>query len=455
MLGPGWADGGTMVARRAGLAYGSGWTLRVRASVLAGRGCRHGHVAVSARLRRRWRKNSTQPARSLPPEEASMLDVVIVGGGPAGLSAALILGRARRNVLLCDSGQPRNAGVHAMHGFLSRDGTDPAALRQAGRDQLRAYPTVRLRAVAVQAVTRDTDQFTVSLTDRTTEQARHLLLATGVIDELPPIPGLAELWGHGVFNCPYCDGWEVRDQPLTVLASDPRNLQLALQLTRWSPDVLLCSNGPADLDDDAERLLAAHKVQLREEPIARLAGHAHRGVPARAHPPAQRPAPRAWLHPGGRRLGAGRRPWAEQRARRVRRRRHGATAQHAGARRAGRHRRGRGRDRRRRHRPGAVPAAARRLRVRRALHARHLVRLARRGDRHRHAVGAVVAVHEVAGGVHALVQDAVGVIHPQAVVGAVGQVQEGEHLGRGAMPGRRAEVDDACHLVAPVAGREA
>src|SRR6266536_1182932 len=255
MLGPGWADGGTMVARRAGLAYGSGWMLRVRASVLAGRGCRHGHVAVSARLRRRWRKNSTQPARSLPPEEASMLDVVIVGGGPAGLSAALILGRARRNVLLCDSGQPRNAGVHAMHGFLSRDGTDPAALRQTGRDQLRAYPTVQMRA-----------------TDGTTEQARRLLLATGVADQLPPIPGLAQLWGRGVFNCPYCDGWEVRDQPLAVLASDLRNFQLALQLTRWSPDVLLASNGPAGLDDDARRLLAAHSVQLREEPIARLDG---------------------------------------------------------------------------------------------------------------------------------------------------------------------------------------
>jgi thioredoxin reductase len=201
-----------------------------------------------------------------------MLDVVIVGGGPAGLSAALMLGRARRTVLLADSGQPRNAGVPAMHGFLSRDGTDPAALRQAGRDQLRAYPSVRLRAAAVQAVTRDAEGFTVSLTDRTSEQARRLLLATGVIDQLPPIPGLADLWGRGVFNCPYCDGWEVRDQPLAVLASDPRNVQLALQLTRWSPDVLLASNGPAGLDDDARRLLAAHKVGLREEPIARLDG---------------------------------------------------------------------------------------------------------------------------------------------------------------------------------------
>jgi thioredoxin reductase len=207
-----------------------------------------------------------------------MLDVVIAGGGPAGLSAALLLGRARRSVLLCDSGQPRNAGVHAMHGFLSRDGMDPAALRQAGRDQLKPYPTVQLRATAVHAVTGDAEGFTVSLTDRTTDQARRLLLATGVIDQLPPIPGLAERWGRGVFNCPYCDGWEVRDRPLAVLASDPRNVQLALQLTRWSPDVLLASNGVAGLDDDARRLLAAHKVALREEPIARLDGGGDGGL---------------------------------------------------------------------------------------------------------------------------------------------------------------------------------
>jgi thioredoxin reductase len=201
-----------------------------------------------------------------------MFDVVIAGGGPAGLNAALMLGRARRSVLLCDSGQPRNATVHAMHGFLSRDGTDPALLRQTARDQLGAYPTVRVRDVAIQAVTRDQDQFTITLADGTTQQARRLLLATGVADQLPPIPGLADLWGRGVFNCPYCDGWEVRDQPLAVLAGDPRNFQLALQLTRWSADVLLCSNGPAGLDGDARHLLAAHKVTLRQEPIARLDG---------------------------------------------------------------------------------------------------------------------------------------------------------------------------------------
>jgi thioredoxin reductase len=119
---------------------------------------------------------------------------------------------------------------------------------------------------------REAERFTVTLADGSSEQARRLLLATGLADQLPPVPGLPERWGRGVFNCPYCDGWEVRERPLAVLAADARNLRLALQLTRYSPDVLLCGNGADELDDDARGLLAANKVQLRAEPIARLEG---------------------------------------------------------------------------------------------------------------------------------------------------------------------------------------
>jgi thioredoxin reductase len=205
-----------------------------------------------------------------------MFDVVIVGGGPAGLSAALLLGRARRRVLLCDAGAPRNAPVAHLHGFLSRDGLPPSELGRIGREQLGAYGSVELRQVQVEAAgtASDGEGFAVTLVDGTREAARRLLLATGVVDELPAIDGLAGLWGRGVFNCPYCDGWEVRDQPLAVLGADQRALQLALHLTGWSSDVVWCSNGPppAPLQQAAGAQLADRGVRLRQEPIAGLEG---------------------------------------------------------------------------------------------------------------------------------------------------------------------------------------
>jgi thioredoxin reductase len=205
-----------------------------------------------------------------------MLDVVIVGAGPAGLNAALLLGRARRQVLVCDAGAPRNAPVAHLHGFLSRDGLPPAELRRIAREQLTTYGSVELRQVQVAASSPADDGagFVVTLADDTRERARRLLLATGVVDHLPAIDGLAPLWGRSIFNCPYCDGWEVRDQPLAVLGADERALRLAVHLTRWSGDVVWCSNGPlpAPLADAARAPLAARGVRLRQEPIVRLEG---------------------------------------------------------------------------------------------------------------------------------------------------------------------------------------
>jgi thioredoxin reductase len=201
-----------------------------------------------------------------------MLDVIVVGAGPAGLSAALVLGRARRNVLLTDSGTPRNQPVRATHGFLSRDGSDPADLRRIAREQIAQYPSVEIRDVTVQTARRDGTSIEVGLSDRTSFSARRLVLATSVVDELPDIDGLARYWGRGVFNCPYCDGWEQRDRPLAVLGTDTVNVLLALNLTRWSPDVALCTNGGTP-DNESLRLLAGRNVAVRTEPLRAVEGN--------------------------------------------------------------------------------------------------------------------------------------------------------------------------------------
>jgi thioredoxin reductase len=202
-----------------------------------------------------------------------MYDVIIVGAGPAGLSAALLLGRCRRQVLVCDTGHPRNASSHAMHGFLSRDGMAPAAFLQVGREQLRTYPTVDLRDLAVVDAERETDQFTVTLADGSRQTCRKLLFTTGMVDELSEIPGLAPLYGTSVFPCPYCDGWEVRDQPLAVYGKDEGGKRLAGVLTQWSHDLVLCTDGPSALSRQDLAQLAHLGVVIREERIARLEGH--------------------------------------------------------------------------------------------------------------------------------------------------------------------------------------
>jgi len=201
-----------------------------------------------------------------------MADVVVVGAGPAGLSAALILGRCLRRVLVCDTGAPRNAASHALHGFLTRDGIAPAELLRIGREQLARYETVELRrAEIVDAIPRD-GGFDVVLQSGALVSCRKLLLATGVVDQLPTVDGFAPLFGRSAFHCPYCDGWEVRGQPLVVYGKGRSGRGLALELRVWSNDIVLCSDGPAELDADERNQLTRNGIAVHEEQIARLEG---------------------------------------------------------------------------------------------------------------------------------------------------------------------------------------
>src|SRR5688500_1184089 len=163
---------------------------------------------------------------------AYMYDVVIVGGGPAGLSAALVLGRCRRRVLLCDAGTPRNARARELHGYLTRDGIAPLELLRAGRGELRPYG-VELREVRVADIAIAPDGFTVSLAEGPGIDARTVLIAGGVTDRLPDVPGLDECYGISAHHCPYCDGWEEREKTLTVIGNGASGTGLALALKTW------------------------------------------------------------------------------------------------------------------------------------------------------------------------------------------------------------------------------
>jgi thioredoxin reductase len=200
--------------------------------------------------------------------ESGTWDCIVVGAGPAGLNAALVLGRARRRVLVLDNAQPRNYATHEMHGVLGHDGLDPADLRSRGRAELGRYG---VEVVTAEVQVAEVHDGAVRLTSaRGADLTRTVLLATGMLDEVPDIPGFADLWGSSAHTCPYCDGFEHRDERLAVLAAGARGEHLAVLLRQWSDDVVLLSDGPHGLAADQLARVHALGIPTIETPVVAL-----------------------------------------------------------------------------------------------------------------------------------------------------------------------------------------
>ncbi|MFD6415920.1 NAD(P)/FAD-dependent oxidoreductase [Streptomyces sp. NPDC060194] len=212
---------------------------------------------------------TTETPDALP---TGTVDAAVIGGGAAGLNGALMLARSRRSVVVIDSGTPRNAPADAVHGLLGLDGTPPAELLARGRAEVRGYGGLvvpgQVTAAAPAPPAPDGDlRFTVTLADGRTLTARRLLVATGLRDALPDVPGLAPHWGHGVVHCPYCHGWEVRDEPVGVLAVGPASVHHAL-LFRQLTDDLVYFTRDTSLDDDTRARFTARGIRVVDTPVA-------------------------------------------------------------------------------------------------------------------------------------------------------------------------------------------
>jgi thioredoxin reductase len=204
----------------------------------------------------------------------SVFDCAIIGGGPAGLNAALVLGRARRNTILFDNNNPRNAVTQESHGFITRDGIKPQEFREIAHKDIAKYPSVVYNKEEITSITKKGQLFELVTSNKELYQSKTIIISTGLKDVLPDIENISDYYGKSLFNCPYCDGWEMRDKPLVVIIEQQtaQSFQFIQTVYNWSKDLIVCTNGKSILNPEQKRLIQNKNIKLMENKIKNFEG---------------------------------------------------------------------------------------------------------------------------------------------------------------------------------------